>query len=206
MSGNDKHLDRRSVLKTIGSAAIVSTGVGIATTPAAARKADQMARNYDNPHRLRFAFEQHGEGLRQTLVDEGFVAEDFDFGSLRFDLEDDVEGLEPTADDWLAGVSGLVDGTPSAFGMVSTSSATHDVALFVQPERDEAYAMVEPLGGGEQHIVTDSSVTPTGCSYTSCEDECCAEDYEYKYTYNCNSNCNDCYVYDKDCACSESIC
>ncbi|PSQ50997.1 hypothetical protein BRD15_00135 [Halobacteriales archaeon SW_6_65_15] len=84
---------------------------------------DELARAYADETRLRFAFAQHAEGLRQTLVDEGFVAEDFDFWSLRFDIDEDVEGLDPTTDDRAAGVSTLLDhGEPTAFGMVSTSS------------------------------------------------------------------------------------
>lgn len=206
MSGNDKQLDRRSVLKTIGSAAILSTGVGLASTPAAAQKADRIARNYDDPTRLRFAFAQHAEGVRQTLIEEGLVSEDFDFGSLEFDLDPNADGLEPTAEDHRAGVSGVVDGTLSAFGFVSTSSDTHDISLYVQPERDEAYALVEPLGSNERFLVRESSVSPTGCAYTECQNECCSEDYKKKYYYDCNSQCTDCVLYDRDCSCKDTVC
>jgi hypothetical protein len=207
MSGNDKHLDRRSVLKAIGTTAVVGAGLGSVTGSAVAQsEADQLARNYDDETRLRFAFEQHAGGVRQTLVDEGIVAEDFDFGTLEFDLDSGAKGLEPTAEDRLAGVTGLVDGPTSAFGFVSTSSDTHEISLYVQPERDDAYALVEPLGGGERLLVQESSVSPTGCTYTECQNECCTEDYKEKYYYDCDSNCQNCVVYDQDCSCKDTIC
>ncbi|MFC4449927.1 hypothetical protein [Halorussus aquaticus] len=206
MHGDNKRLDRRSVLKTIGAAAVVGTGL-TTTTGTVVAESDRLARNYRNERRLRVAFEQHGAGLRQQLVDAGFVSEEFDFGDVNFDIDPDVTGLEPTAEDRLAGVTGTVEKeTVTALGMASTSSDTHEIGLYVQPERDEAYALVEPKDGDRRFIVTDSEVTPQGCSYTGCVEECCAENYKKQNTYNCDQNCRNCYVYSTDCACSDDVC
>lgn len=209
MSSDDNRLDRRSVLKTIGSAAVAGVGVSATTgTVAAVQTKRRLTRAYSDETRLRFAFEQHGEGLRQTLVDEGFVAEDFEFGALDFDVDPEVIGVEPTADDRLAGVAAITqDGTATAFASVSTSSDTHDISLFVQPERDEAYALVEPKGGGDRVLVTEDEVSPQGCSYEGCTTDCCGGDKEAYYkTWDCDSNCENCKVVDASCTCETCEC
>lgn len=204
MRDNTNQIDRRSVLKALGTTAMVGAGLGAASGSGAARVADDsLARAYAHETRLRFAFEQHGEGVRQTLVDEGFVAEGFDFWSVQFALDGDVTGLEPSAGDQLAGVTAVVeDGTPTAFGMASTSSDTHEIALFVQPERDEAYALVESKDGGDRMLVTESGVTPTGCSYQTCG-SCCGTNYKTLKTYNCDPDCTNCSLYDTECSCKD---
>ena len=208
MSEENSGFDRRSVLKALGTTAMVGAGLGAAAGSGAARvDDDEFAKAYADETRLRFAFAQHAEGVRRTLADEGFVAEDFDFWSLRFDIDEDVEGIDPTTDDRVAGVSSLLDhGEPTAFGMVSTSSDTHEISLYVQPHRDEAYALVEPKGGDERFIVKDSEVTPQGCTYKSCSNDCCSDLTSYRYQYDCGSDCRDCVVYRKWCECEDSTC
>lgn len=208
MRDNDKQFDRRSVLKTIGATAMVGAGLGATSGSAAARAPDdELARAYADETRLRFAFAQHGEGLRQRLVEAGFVAEGFDFGSLRFEIDERVTGLEPTAENRLAGVMATVgEGTPTAVGMASTTSDTHEIALFVQPERDEAYALVEPKGGGDRLVVTENEVSPRGCTGKTCTDSCCGDGIAYEETYECNSDCTDCWVTDRSCGCDNCEC
>lgn len=207
MSQNDTEFDRRSVLKTIGATALAGAGLGAVSGSAAAIESKrQLTRGYHDEFRLRTAFEQHGAGLRETLLDAGFVAEDFDFRSVDFELDADVTGLEPSSDDRRAGVTAVYEeGTMTAFGMVSTSSDTHDISLYVQPERDEAYALVEPKSGDDRFIVTESGVSPQGCSYQTCG-SCCADGYSTLKTYNCDSNCRNCSLYDTDCGCSDDDC
>lgn len=207
MSRNDSEFDRRSVLKTIGATAFAGAGLGAATGSASAVESKRrLTRGYRDEFRLRTAFEQHGAGLRAALVDAGFVADDFDFGSVDFELDANVTGLEPTSDDRRAGVTAVYeDGTPTAFGMVSTSSDAHEISLYVQPERDEAYALVEPKAGDDRFIVLESGVTPQGCSYQSCG-SCCDSGYSTLKTYNCDPNCQNCSLYDTDCGCSDDGC
>lgn len=208
MSEDDTRLDRRSVLKGIGTAAAVGVGLGAATGNAAAMIAAKrrLADAYSDEGRLRAAFEEHGAGLRETLVEAGFVAPGFEFDSLDFEIDADVTGLEPTADDRLAGVRAThQDGTTTAFGAVSTSSDTHEVALFVQPERGKAYALVEPAGGGDRVLADADGVEPQACLVTRCG-SCCSTDFAESNTYTCDRNCENCSLFDTDCGCSDDFC
>ena len=195
------------MLKTLGTTAIVGAGLGAASGIGAARTGDELARAYADESRLRVAFAQHGEGLRRTLVDEGFVSENFDFGSVEFDVDEAVTGMEPSAEDRLAGVTTIGEtGTRTALGMASTSSDSHEIALFVQPERDEAYALVEPRGGGDRFVVTEDEVSPRACTGTVCTDSCCGDGIAYEETYECNSDCSDCWVTERSCGCDNCSC
>jgi len=201
MVDDSNRLDRRSVLKALGTTAAVGTGLAASTGSAAA----QVARAYGDESSLRAAFEAHGGDLRDTLVAEGIVRDERVFGDLAVDLDDEVAGLEPTAADSLAGVTGVREGgTTTALGAISTSSDTHDIALYVQPQRGEAYARVTPKGGGDTFLVNGDGVSPEGCEYTECVDEGdCTSSYCYtkKKYYSCDSNCRNCSVYKTDCSC-----
>mgnify|MGYP006896944197 CR=1 FL=1 len=205
MSRKNIPIDRRTMLKRIGTTAAVGAGL-VSTTGGAAATAQEKARlvgEYHDERALRSAFERHGGGLRETLVDEGFVPEDFEFRALDVGLDESVTGLEPTETDSLAGVTAIrEEGTTTALATVSASSSTHELALFVQPERDKAYALVEPKSGGDRLLVDESGVTPTGCSYISCGSSC-ADNYSTQKTYNCDVNCRNCSVYDTKCACPD---
>lgn len=209
MPSDGTRLDRRTVLQSLCAAATVGTGLTAAAGSAAAttiqRKRD-LTRRYHDPDSLRSAFAEHGGPLRETLVSEGVVPADFRFEDLAVDLDGDVTGLEPTADDRRAGVSAMVeDGTTTALGMASTSTDTHEIALFVQPEREEAYALVEPRDGGDRLLVNGDDVTPTGCFYETCH-SCCAVGYSTKKRHECDSDCQNCSVTETSCSCSDCGC
>jgi hypothetical protein len=201
MVDDSNRLDRRSVLKALGTTAAVGTGLAASTGSAAA----QVARTYGDESSLRAAFEAHGGDLRDTLVAEGIVSEDFAFGDLSFSIDPDATGLAPTAEDGLASVGvSSGNGPTSALGVVSTSSDTHDISLYVQPQRGEAYARVVPQDGGDTLKVSGDGVTPEGCEYTKCVDDGdCTSSYCYtkKEYYSCDSSCNNCSQYDWDCSC-----
>lgn len=203
-------VDRRTVLKQLATTAAVGSGLAstVGSANAITREKDRLVREYHDERSLRSAFERHGGDLRATLVEAGFVTEDFDFRSLDVDLDPSVNGLDPTADDARAGVTAIhEDDTTTALATVSASSTTHDLALFVQPERDRAYAVVEPKSSDDRFLVTEDSVTPQGCSYQSCDpDDCCAEDYAVLRTYDCDADCTNCEVVDTDCACESCLC
>lgn len=209
MTENTNQFDRRSVLKTIGATAAVGGGLGAITGNVAATETEgRLERAYHDELRLRVAFERHGAGLRETLVEAGFVDESFDFGTVEFELDPTVNGAEPASEDRLAGVTAVErEGVPTALGAVSTSSDTHDIALFVQPERDEAYATVEPKDGDERFVVTESDVSPSACVYSECTSDCCGEGEAYREHYECyDTDCRECYVTGKSCNCSDCRC
>lgn len=212
MSDNDKQFDRRSVLKTIGSTAVAGIALGATSGSAAAIKTPHhLETAYSDPTRLRFAFAQHGEGVRQTLIENGIVAEDFDFGDLTFGVDTSVNGLEAEAADHSATVTAhTVEGTMTAIGAVSTSTDTHDITLYVQPERDEAYAFVDPKNSDERFVATDSELEPSSCGWAECTSNCCAEDTATKEYWECtidgSGNCTDCFISDTACSCSDCSC
>jgi hypothetical protein len=213
MSRDDRHLDRRSVLKAIGSTAAVGAGLGAASSSAAAIETrNRLLRSYSDEQRLQSAFQEHAGGLRRALADEGIVAEDFDFGELSFEIDAEVSGLEPAAQDGLAGVTAVErNGVQTALGIVSASTDTHDLALFVQPELERAYALVEPKAGDERFLATDLGVQPTGdCFYTECTNDCCADATAIEQEWQCrldrSGNCTDCEITGTSCNCHDCDC
>lgn len=209
MSRNNERFDRRTLLKTIGSTAVAGIALGATSGAAAAVETDdRLARAYSDERRLKIAFQQHGEDLRTTLVDEGFVSEDFDFGALSFDIDESATGLDPTDEDHVAGVTSTTqEGTTTAFASVSTSSDTHEISLFVQPERDKAYALVESKASGERVMVFDSDVSPAGCLKDKCTSDSCSTCYSVRETYDCGDDCQtNCTLVDTNCDCKSCSC
>lgn len=204
MSHDDKRLDRRTVLKALGTTAAVGTGLAAGTGGAAAMKTKQhLAASYADEGSLRAAFEAHGDDLLAELRAAGVVGESFDFGDVDFAIDPDETGLGPTAADGLAGVSAVhEEGVFTAFGSVSTSSDTHEIALYVQPERGLAYARATPKSGGDTLRVSGDGVSPEGCSYTECGSDC-STCYDTKKYYNCDPDCTGCDLYDTDCSCCD---
>lgn len=201
-------IDRRTVLKRIGATATVGAGLASTTGSATAtmREKTQLVNQHHDTQSVRSVFARHGEDLRAKLVDRGFITEDFEFESLPVELDSEVTGLDPTAKDARAGVTAIhEDGVTTALATLSASSATHEIALFVQPERDKAYALVEPKSGDDRVLVSESGISPTGCSYQTCG-SCCDEDYSTLKTYDCDSNCENCEVVDTDCGCEDCDC
>lgn len=204
MPSDEMPLDRRTVLKSIGATAALGTGFASTTGSAAATdpKKRRLADEYRDGQNLISAFERHGGDLRATLVAEGFVGEDFSFQSLDIELDSEVNEVEPTDHDTLTGVTAITEeGTTTAFASVSASSETHELALFVQPERDKAYALVEPKSGGDRLLVSESDVSPTGCIRESCSDQTCDTCYNLAKTYECDSYCENCELTGTSCEC-----
>lgn len=207
MSRDDAHPTRRNVLRKLGATAAVGAGlVGASGTASAIEVKHRLTRAYSDEEQLRAAFERHGDGLRDALVAEGVVDESFDFADVTFDIDSDETGLEPAADDGVAGVTAFrEDGVFTAFGSVSTSSDTHDIALFVQPERGEAYALAEPKSGDRRIGVTESGASTSSCRHTECE-SCCDENYRTEKTYDCCIEECCCVVVDSSCGCFDCDC
>ena len=198
---------RRNVLRTLGATAVAGAGLAAASGSASAIETKhRLARAYSDEGALRAAFEEHGSALRETLVAEGVVGESFDFGDVDFRIDPDETGLRPSAADGVAGVTAFQeDGEFTAFGSVSTSTDTHDLALFVQPERGEVYALAEPKSGDRRITVTGSGATASSCQHTECA-SCCQEDYRTEKTYDCCITDEGCVVIDSNCGCFDCDC
>jgi len=207
MSRHDTRPTRRNVLRRLGAAAAVGAGLGATTgTATAIETKHRLSQAYSDEEELRAAFERHGDGLRDALVAEGVVGSNFDFGDLAFDVDPDETGLEPSAADGVAGVTAFrEDGEFTAFGSVSTSTDTHELALFVQPQRGKTYALAEPKAGDRRIGVTESGTSTESCQYTECE-SCCDENYRTEKTYDCCIEECCCVVIDSSCECFDCDC
>lgn len=206
MSDENDRFDRRTVLKSIGTAALAAGGLGAAGGSAAAIETQgRLADAYADEDRLLAAFERHGDGLRRTLVEAGFVDAEFEYADLDFEVEGGVASLEPTSADGLAEVTAMEErGTTTALGIVSTSSDTHEISLYVQPQRDETYAFVESKGGGEEFVASRDGVEPQNCVYTTCDfsESCPSTDYNITKEIHCAAPlCDRCWVYSTSCGC-----
>ena len=199
-------INRRSVLKQLG--VVAAGGTTLAAAGSEAAEARQLEAQYYGREQLLEAFHTHGAGLPAALSEAGVVDETFGFGDVAFELDPEVRGMEPTEEDGLAGVTvTATDGPRTAVGMISTSTDGHEVALFVQPERNEAYAIVESADDGDRFVVTDDgSVEPLGCAYYSCTCERCYNPngvmYYVEEYYECTADCTSCWLEDTSCVCT----
>ena len=199
-------INRRSVLKQFG--VVAAGGATLAAVGSESAKARQLEAQYHGREQLLEAFRTHGAGLPAALSEAGVVDETFDFGNLAFELDPEVTGMEPTDPDGLAGVTVTHTGGPtSALAMLSTSTDTHEISLFVQPQRENSYAIVESKADGDRLLVSDDGeATPASCTYWECSDDLCSisPDYYWEEQYICDTNCRNCEVNDRECRCSWS--
>lgn len=198
--------DRRNVLKHIGGAAAGS--LAVASSGLASAENAELEERYAGREGLLDAFGEHAADLPPALAEAGVVSEEFDFDRLDFEVDPDATKMKPTDADGRAGVTVVRgSGTPTALGMVSTSADDHEISLYVQPQRGESYAFVEPKGDGDRFVVTDDDeVTTLGCTYKSCTCERCYNPqgvmWYYEEEYHCNTSCTDCWVEGKECTCT----
>ncbi|USZ68581.1 hypothetical protein NGM10_02290 [Halorussus salilacus] len=200
-------LNRRNVLKQLGGAAAGS--LAIASSGVASAEKPDLEERYAGRASLREAFRDHAADLPAALADAGVVSEEFDFEQVDFAVDPDATKVRPTDADGRAGVTVVAASGPrSALGMISTSTDDHDISLYVQPQREESYAFVEPKDDGDRFVVTDDGdeVTTLECTYKSCSCERCYNPdgvmYYYEEEYRCNTDCTDCFVEGTECICT----
>jgi len=205
MPRNDS-FDRRSVLKTIGGAA--AGGMALAATGTASAERAELEQEYADSTSLREAFREHAADLPAALAEAGVVTGEFGFGDLDVEIEESATRVQPTDADGRAGVTVVqANGPRTALGMISTSTDAHEVTLYVQPQRERSYAIVEPTEDGDDFVVhDDGEVEPLQCLYEECTCEYCYHPDGFGYNvleqYRCNINCNDCVVEGTSCECT----
>lgn len=178
MEKNNDGIDRRSVLRGIGTTAMSVSFVGTATAESRrdvesagtdpfhdfaagvstdvdeATQADLVDR-YADPESVKAAFRGDADPILEALVAEEYLESAtlsaFEFGEVRTD-----EYLAPTDAATGVGVMAIEhdEEGASAYLMATTDSADHRVALYRQPELDNTYAVVESEEG-EQTFVHD---------------------------------------------------
>lgn len=206
MSQNDS-FDRRSVLKSIGAAA--AGGAVLAGSGVASAERPDLERQYADRASLLGAFREHAAGLPAALAEADVVSEEFDFGRLDVELDPDATRVQPTDADARAGVTVTqANGPRSALGMISTSTDDHELTLYVQPQREKSYAIVEPKDGSDDFAVhDDGEVTPLQCFYSECTCERCYNPkgvgYHVLEDFECDVNCRNCVVTGTSCECTD---
>lgn len=172
MQDNDKRgekvIDRRSVLKTVGTTAvggIALAGSGSAKPRSSPEKVSRIRETYSDERAARSAVARHADELLAGLAERGVVGETA--GAAFFDGADDVTA-EPVE----------IDGVTSGRLTVSREFADHTVDLVVFPERDRSFAYVH-RNGETQKFSADSEDVAV--------DAACDCYYEYK----CESLCPD---------------
>lgn len=203
----DDAFNRRSILKGIGGAA--ASGAALATSGVAAAEEPDLERQYADRTSLLGAFREHAADLPATLAEADVVTEEFDFDRLAVEFDPDVTGMQPTDADGRAGVTVTqARGPRSALGMISTSTDDHEITLYVQPQREKSYAIVEPKDGGDDFVVhDDGDVSPLACVYSECTCERCYNPNGVGYyvleDFSCDVNCRNCVVTGTSCECTE---
>lgn len=172
MSGNNNDINRRSILKGIGTTAALSVSfVGSSTAkvrePAEAATSDafrefasdvstdvdaetheKLVGKYRDPATVEAAFRGSVEPILAELADRGYL-ESASLAPFEFDsVEEDVL-LTPTDAADGAGVTTIEhEEGATAHLMATTRSENHRVAIYRQPELDNTYAMVQGDDGG----------------------------------------------------------
>lgn len=203
----DDSFDRRHILKAIGGAA--AGGASLAASGVASAERSELEKRYDDRASLLDAFREHAADLPAALADAGVVDEEFDFERLDVEVDPAATKVRPTDDDGRAGVTVTqARGPRSALGMISTSTDDHGITLYVQPQRDESYAVVEPEGDEDDFAVRDDGdVTVLQCMGSECTCERCYNPNGVGYylleELTCDVNCRNCVVTGTSCECTE---
>lgn len=200
MSDENDRLDRRSVLRGMGTAAMSVSFFGTATAKSArdvesgetdpfhdfaadvstdvdaSTQADLVAR-YGDPESAKAAFRGDADPILRTLADEG-VIESATLSAFGFDDVSEDALLTPTDAASGAGVTAIEHDEEGATAhlMATTASEDHRVALYRQPEFDNTYAKVETDDGGFYvHDVGDDVTISQDCGWEgiSCTNEIC---------------------------------
>lgn len=200
MSDNNQNdIDRRSLLKGIGATATATAMVGTASAQSASisefqsEEREELEAEY-TPERSRKAVAQYANEVARQLADHGYVdrptVNAFDLDTFYenetlLDPEDEREGMAVTTI--------KEDGELTAHVMVSKTTDSHGIGLYVQPQLDRAYALVEALDGSESDVLTAaeegafaqdevSTSSHSGCElghccyHWQCSDDGCAQE------------------------------
>lgn len=201
MSGensDNRRIDRRNVLRGIGVAGGVTSGLSM-MGGVTAKKADvdveeiaeqvektkkkrqSLRAKYESPGQVRATLRRNAGDLIAELVRQGFL-DDAGLDSLPIEnVNSEVTLLKPGDSFEGVGVTArLGSDVETAVVLVSKHMPTHHVAIYVQPEAGKSYSYVTPKNGGEAtHLnETDESVDvgtmEEGCyTYTNCADSAC---------------------------------
>lgn len=172
MSRENKDVDRRSILRGIGTTAALSVSfTGTATArvsdPEEAAETDafrefaadvstdvdaetqaELVAEYADPESVEAAFRGNVDPILETLADEGYL-ESASLSAFAFEDVAEDRTLTPTDAATGAGVTAIEhEEGATAHLMATTRSEDHRVAIYRQPHLDNTYAMVQGEDGG----------------------------------------------------------
>ncbi|PSP76485.1 hypothetical protein BRC81_12765 [Halobacteriales archaeon QS_1_68_20] len=190
-------LNRRELLKK-GSATATFFGIGAgATSGASTKKSEfspsiQEARSkYASTADLSEAVTEHGQDLvsylrRNRYLDDGEIVDHVTSGAQESTAGDVVVDVIPTEQGWEPLITMRVE------------SPARDVRMYVNPQSEDAYAIVEDEAGKR---IVDPDRTSGEVSVESVCTECYAPDCKYDSDYD-----DDCVPYHRKIYCCDSYC
>lgn len=182
-------LDRRSLLRTAAMTSAASAGLA---NSVAARdgsdpsrdgklpperiddvRATEIRSRYDSPEMIRQTVETHADGLLNNLSEQGIL----DSGSVEdLPLEEFKEGrrtLVPADDPRGVGIDAVrIDGKDTALITVSANTEDENLSIYVQPEREKSYSIVDRDDGNL--LFSSAGICKTGtwekhpCQHPGC--------------------------------------
>lgn len=188
-------MNRRKILKTIASGAgIGAAGIGNVQAEQSRTEIDPEKRQakiaqYTDADSVRQAIAAHGTDLIQQLVARGYLDTD---NLMSLDLterrEKNMGALRPQSDISGYGVVAYDEnGTLVTHIMISQSTDQCNYSLYVRPEEERAYAVVDAADEEGMVMINPS---PTRSQVSSPEPEACAYGIICDSEYDCGSVCS----------------
>lgn len=176
---SNNSISRRRVLEGLGTGAAALGTIGSAS----ARQSNELesatrrslARRYESPSLSRTLVADHGRETLEMLAEHGYL-EDASVDRLPLDTHfEERTAIRPESPRNGFAVTAIeADGVATAHITVSFATESHDVALYVQPERGTSYAVVVEESGREVFVHPEATEPmDDDCSYNyTCGDVC----------------------------------
>lgn len=147
---SDKDINRRNVLRMIGSSAAIAGGLGIGS--AAGKQGEErngrrkdLEKKYRNERRVRRVVRYEAQEVLEELAERGII------GKPSIDIFDfDDESLDVNA-------VTTKDDVQTAHIRLSKTNAEYNLTLHVQPEAGKSYALVKSKDTGEEFAIMPST-------------------------------------------------
>lgn len=185
---------RRTILRTVGTSGAVVTGLAVSTNSSAAQaeyesELQRLEDQYDSEQAIQQAVDEHASDVLQSLSERD-VIESASASSLPLAESLEIEAIETSeGSDGVAATAIVEEDEPTGFIAISQTTDDHDLSLYVQPEREHAYAYVTD-DDGTTLFKSASDDTPRTAS---------AEDDSATILQSCDEVCYEARCTDESC-------
>lgn len=180
--GNDENrIKRRAILSGIGTTAAIATGAaGVSATEKKSSSTGKAQKKYKDQSAQKQVFRKHAgkvisELAQRNLVQSASLSE-FEIGTFheektRMEAQESNDGVAATA-------FKTEDGDVTPLVMLAKNTATHTIRIYVKPELQESYALVQAKQTGEKFAIdpskekTELEATATCNDFYLCGDQC----------------------------------